>query len=54
MTSRQWLIATLLTFLTICAWVLFNILYEQPKPDVPPNTEQLIKPIDPEFNTSGL
>lgn len=54
MTSRQWLIATILTFITICAWVIFGILHERAKIEIPPKTQEVIEPISPDFNTSLL
>lgn len=54
MTSRQWLIAAILTFITICAWVGFDILHARAKVEISPKTQEVIKPISPNFNTSGL
>lgn len=52
--SKQWLIITLLTFITISAWVIFDILHARAKVEIPPKTQEMIEPISPEFNTSGL
>lgn len=54
MTSKEWLIATILTFITICAWVVFGILHERAKVEIPEKTQEVIKPISPEFNTSAV
>lgn len=54
MTSKQWLIATILTFITICAWAGFEILHARAKVEIPSNVQKVIEPIDPGFNISGL
>lgn len=54
MTKKEWLIAAILTFLTICAWVVFDILHERAKVEIPPQTQELIEPISPELDISGL
>lgn len=54
MTKKEWLIAAILTFVTICAWVVFDILHSRAKIEIPPKTQELIEPISPEFDTSGL
>lgn len=52
MTTKQWLVATILTFITICAWVIFEILHARAQVEVPSKIQQVIEPIDPNFNTS--
>ena len=47
--SKQWLIITILTFITVCAWVGFDILHARAKVEIPPKTQELIEPISPEF-----
>ena len=54
MTSKQWLIATILTFITICAWVGFDILHQRSKVEISKETTDILEPLDPAFNTSGL
>ena len=54
MNKKQWLIATILTFLTICAWVVFDILHTRAKIEIPPKTQEIIEPISPDFDTSVL
>lgn len=53
-TKKEWLIAAILTFLTVCAWVVFDILHARTKVEIPSNIQEAIEPINPEFNTSGL
>mgnify|MGYP001568012968 CR=1 FL=1 len=54
MTKKQWLIAAILTFTTICAWVVFDILHTRAQVEIPVKTKELIEPISPDFDTSGL
>lgn len=54
MTSKQWLIATILTFITICAWVGFEILHTRANVEIPSKVQEVIEPIDPNFDTSAL
>lgn len=54
MNRKGWLIATILTFVTICAWVLFDVLHTRSKVEIPEKTQELIEPISPDFNTSVL
>ncbi len=54
MTKRGWLIAAILTFITICAWVIFDILHTRASVEIPPKTQEVIEPISPEFNTKAF
>lgn len=54
MTKKEWLIATVLTFLTIIAWVVFDIIHARYQVEIPTNLQNLIEPINPEFNTSVI
>ncbi len=54
MTKKGWLIAVVLTFITICAWVIFDILHARAEVEVPAKTQEVIEPINPEFDTKVL
>lgn len=54
MTRKEWLIAAVLTFITILAWVVFDILHTRAKVEIPQQQEEVIEPISPDFNTKGL
>lgn len=54
MTRKEWLIATILTFITILAWVVFDILHTRAKVEIPQKLQEVIEPINPDFNTKGL
>lgn len=53
-TKKEWLIAAILTFITVVAWVVFDILHARTQVEIPPKTQELIEPINPEFDTSVL
>ena len=52
MTKKEWLFAAILTFITACAWVVFDVLHARAKVEIPANIQEVIEPLDPEFNTS--
>ena len=54
MTRKRWLVAAILTFITICAWVVFDILHTRAAVEIPVKVKEVIEPISPEFNLSGL
>lgn len=54
MIKKQWLIAAILTFLTIVCWVIFDILHTRAQVEVSPKVQQIIEPINPNFNTKSL
>lgn len=54
MTKKEWLIAVILTFITICAWVVFDIWHKQSEVEISPVIQEVIEPINPQFNTEGL
>lgn len=50
MTKKRWLIATILTFITIIAWVVFDILHARSQVEIPPKYQEVIEPIDSRFD----
>ena len=54
MTRKEWLIAAILTFITICAWVIFDIIHARSQVEIPPKIQELIEPISPDFDISKL
>lgn len=54
MTRKEWLIAATLTFVTICAWVIFDILHTRAQVKISPKLQEVIEPINPNFNTKSL
>lgn len=54
MTKKQWLVAAILTFLTIVCWVIFDILHTRSQVEISPKVQEIIEPIDPNFNVSNI
>lgn len=54
MTKKQWMVAAILTFITVCAWVVFDILHARSSVEISPKLKEVIEPLNPEFDTSGL
>lgn len=54
MTKKEWLIAAILTFITVCAWVVFDIVHTQAAVQIPTQLQQVIEPISPDFNIKSL
>lgn len=54
MTRKEWLIAAILTFGTICAWVIFDILHTRAQVEIPQKLQEMIEPINPDFDTKVL
>ncbi len=50
-TKKEWLIATVLTFLTVCAWVIFDVLHTRSQVEIPQDLQEVIEPINPSFDT---
>lgn len=51
MTQKQWLTAVILTFLTISAWVIFDILHSRSQVEIPQKWQEVTQPINPNFDT---
>ena len=54
MNKKEWLIAVILTFTTIVAWVIFDILHTRSQVEISPKLQEVIEPISPDFNTKSL
>ena len=54
MTKKELLIAAILTFITIIAWVVFDILHTRSSVEISPKLQEVIQPINPNFNTKSL
>ena len=51
-TKKEWFVAIVLTFATICAWVIFDILHTRSEVEIPPDLQEVMEPINPNFDTS--
>ncbi len=54
MTKKEWLVAAILTFITILSWVVFDILHTRSQVEIPEKIQELIEPVSPDFNTGVL
>lgn len=54
MTRKEWLFAAIITFITVCAWVIFDIIHTRSQVQIPTELQQIIEPITPDFNINGL
>lgn len=54
MSKKEWLIAAIFTFITILAWVVFDTIHARSKIEISPKVQELIEPVDPNFNTRSL
>lgn len=51
---KEFLVATIITFLTVLAWLVFDILHTRSQVDVPSQLQELSEPVSSEFNLKGL
>ena len=54
MDKKQWLIAAILTFITVCFWVGFEILHKRIETQITPQVQELIEPINPNFDLTVI
>lgn len=54
MTRKEWLIAAILIFVTILAWVIFDIIHTRSEVQIPQKVQEVIEPISPDFDTQSL
>lgn len=54
MTKKEWLIAAILTFTTILAWVITDIIHARSQVQIPQKLQEVIEPISPDFNIQSL
>lgn len=54
MTKKEWLIAAILTFITIISWVIFDILHNRASVEISTKLQEVIEPINPEFDIKSL
>ena len=54
MTRKEFLIIAITTLITVIAWVGFDIYHKTQDSKIPPNVQQLITPVDPNFDTSSV
>lgn len=51
MTHKDWLILSVVTFLTVAVWTVFDIYHAAISTTVTPTQTELTEPLDPNLNT---
>ncbi|MCL4366037.1 hypothetical protein M1437_02310 [Patescibacteria group bacterium] len=54
MTRKEWLVAAILALVTVCAWVIFDIIHTRSQVEVPKQLQDVIEPINPNFDIKDL
>lgn len=54
MNRKEVLVVAIMTFITICAWVIFTIIHTRSKVEISPKLQEVIEPINPNFDLGGL
>lgn len=54
MLRKEWLIAVIITFITISAWVIFDIFHTRSQVEIPQKLQEIIVPISPDLDTSSV
>ncbi len=54
MSRKELLLAVILTFITVCAWVIFEVIHASSQTKTPPQLEELLQPINPTLDLKGI
>ncbi len=54
MSSKQILFLSIFTFLTVLAWIGFDVYHAITTSTISPIQQELIKPLDPKFDTATI
>ncbi|MBI3109671.1 hypothetical protein HYZ06_01380 [Candidatus Daviesbacteria bacterium] len=54
MTQKYWFIVTILTLITVIAWVIFDIVHTRSQVEMPAKWQEVVEPISPDFDLQGL
>lgn len=54
MIKKEWLVLAIITFITVSAWVIFDIFHARAQIEISPKVQEVIEPLNPEFDISGL
>lgn len=54
MSNKQFLYIVIATFITATIWVVFDIIHSRAQVKPPPKIEQLLEPLNPEFDQEAL
>ncbi len=54
MTRKEFLLIIIATLITVIAWAVFDIIHKRSAVHLPPNIQNIIEPIDPNFNLGNI
>lgn len=54
MNRKDVLIIIIITFITICAWVIFDILHTRSQVELPSKLQEVIEPINPNLDLGAI
>lgn len=54
MTRKEFLIISIATLITVIAWVVFDILHARAQVQIQADVKEVIEPINPNFDVSGI
>lgn len=54
MDRKQFLIIAFATFITVTAWVVFDIIHTRANVNIPTDIQDAIEPLNPDFDTGAL
>lgn len=54
MSRKEWLMAAILTLITIIAWAVFNVMHTRAEVQIPQKLQEVIEPISPDFDIESI
>ena len=54
MDRKSFLIISIATFITVISWVVFDVLHTRAEVEIPPETQEVIQPINPNFDQEAI
>lgn len=54
MIKKEFLVIAIITFITVIAWVIFDILHARAAVEISPKLQQVIEPLKPDFDQEAI
>jgi hypothetical protein len=54
MTSKDWLLLSIVTFLAVASWTIYDIYHAAVTSTITPVQQEMIRPLDPTFDLDTL
>lgn len=54
MNKKEFIVILIITFLVIMIWIIAEIIHSKPSVPIDPKLQQLLDPLDPNFDTATL